>query len=141
MWRQNSRAHLWFLLAIYILVFSACGEQENVLESIKESGEFRFVTVNSPLTYFKGSDGTAEGLEYELARLFAESMSLKLNLIVVDNKQEIDSHISHNKAHIGSSALALSGYPDSTLQYGPAYITAKRQLIYHQKNRKPKSIE
>ena len=138
---KKSNTQFLFLSLMFILVFSACGDQKTILETIRESGELRFVTVESPLTYFKGSDGAAEGLEYELASMFAQNLGLKLNLIVVGNKHEVVSLINNNKAHIGSSALALSGYPDNTLQYGPAYITAKRQLVYHQKNKRPRSIE
>lgn len=137
---QKSNRQFLFLFLIFALVLSGCGDQKTFLETIRESGELRFVTVESPLTYFKGSDGAAEGLEYELASMFAQNLGLKLNLIIVGNKHDLVSLINNNKAHIGSSALALSGYPDNTLQYGPAYITAKRQLVYHQKNRKPKSI-
>ena len=141
MWSQKSSNKLLFLFVMLTLMLTACGDQKTVLETIRESGELRFVTVESPLTYFKSSDGTAEGLEYELARMFAQYLGLGLNLIVVGNKYDVVSLINNNKAHVGSSALALSDYPDNTLQYGPAYITAKRQLVYHQKNRKPKSIE
>jgi len=140
-WSQKSSNKLLFLFVMFMLMLTACGDQKTVLETIRESGELRFATVESPLTYFKSSDGIAEGLEYELASMFAQHLGLGLNLIVVSNKHDVVSLINNNKAHVGSSALALSGYPDNTLQYGPAYITAKRQLVYHQKNRKPKSIE
>lgn len=137
---QNSNRKFLFLFFIFTLVLSGCGDRKTFLETIRESGELRFVTVESPLTYYKGSDGAAEGLEYELASMFAQYLGVKLNLIVVGNKHDIVSLINNNKAHIGSSALALSGYPDNKLQYGPAYITAKRQLVYHKKNRRPRSI-
>jgi len=139
-WGQKNNIQLLFLPILCILVFSSCGDQKTVLESIRESGELRFVTVESPLTYFKGSDGKAEGLEFDLASMFADSLGLNLNLIVVKNKHDVTSLINKNKAHLGSSASALSGYPDNTLEYGPAYITARRQLVYHQKSRKPGSI-
>ena len=140
MWGQKSNIQLLFLPVLCVLLLSSCGDQKTVLETIRESGELRFVTVESPLTYFKGSDGKAEGLEYELASMFADSLDLDLNLIIVKNKHDVTSLINKNKAHIGSSASALSGYPDNMLEYGPAYITARRQLVYHQKNRKPGSI-
>ena len=139
-WGQISNIQLLFLSTLCVLVLSSCGDQKTILEKIRESGEFRFVTVESPLTYFKGSDGKAEGLEFELASMFADSLGLDLNLIIVKTKHDVTSLINNNKAHIGSSALALSGYPNNTLEYGPAYITARRQLVYHQKNRKPGSI-
>jgi len=141
MWGRKSNNKLLFLSAIFTLMLTACGDKRTVLEIIRESGELRFVTVESPLTYFKGSDGTAEGPEYELASMFAQHLGLELNLIVVGNKHDVVSLINNNKAHVGSSALALSAYPNNTLQYGPAYITSKRQLVYYHKNRKPKSIE
>jgi len=141
MWSQKSSNKLLFLSAIITLILTACGDQKTGLESIRESGELRFVTVESPLTYFKGSDGISEGLEYELASMFAQHLGLELNLIVVGNRHDVVSLINNNKGHVGSSAQALSGYPNNTLQFGPAYITARRQVVYHQKNRKPKSIE
>jgi membrane-bound lytic murein transglycosylase F len=140
MWGQKNNIQLFFLPVLCVLLISSCGDKKTVLESIRESGELRFVTVESPLTYFKGSDGKAEGLEYELASMFAASLNLDLKLIVVKNKHDVTSLINKNKAHIGSSASALSGYPDNTLEYGPAYITARRQLVYHQKNRRAGSI-
>lgn len=138
---QKINRNFLFLSLIFILVSSGCGDKKTVLDTIRASGELRFVTVEGPLTYFKGSDGTSEGLEYDLASIYAQSLGLKLNLIVVGNKHEIVALINNNKAHFGSSASALSNYPDNTLQYGPAYITAKRQLVYHQKNERPRSIE
>ncbi len=127
------------LLSIFcILVFSACDNQNTIIEQIRESGELRFATVESPLTYFKGSSGEAEGLEYELASMFADRLDVDLNLLVAKNKHDVTSLVTNNKTHIGASAL--SGYPDNTLEYGFVYITAKRQLIYNQKNIKPKSI-
>ncbi|MFB3100328.1 MAG: membrane-bound lytic murein transglycosylase MltF [Gammaproteobacteria bacterium] len=139
-WGQKSNIQRLFLSVLYVLVLSSCGDQKTILEKIRESGELRFATVESPLTYFKGSDGKAEGIEFDLASMFADSLNLDLNLIIVKNKHDVASLINKNKAHIGSSALALSGYPNNTLEYGPAYITARRQLVYHQKNRKPRSI-
>ncbi len=140
MWGRKRNIQLLLLFILCSSVLSSCGDQKTILEKIRDSGELRFVTVESPLTYFKGSDEKAEGLEYELASMFADSLGLDLNLIIVKNKYNMISLINKNKAHIGSSASALSGYPDNTLEYGPAYITARRQLVYHQKNRKPGSI-
>lgn len=140
MWFQKSSHKILFLWVIFLCGLSACSDEKTTLEKIRDSGELRFVTVESPLTYYKGSDGVAHGLEYELASMFAESLGIKLKLIVVSNKHEVVSLIKNHKAHIGSAALALSGYPDNTLQYGPAYIKAKRQLVYHHTNRKPRSI-
>jgi len=140
MWGRKSNVQLLYLSILCTLLLASCGDQKTILETIRESGELRFVTVESPLTYFKGSDGKAEGLEYELASLFADSLDLDLNLIIVKNKHDVTSLINKNKAHLGSSASALSGYPDNPLEYGPAYITARRQLVYHRKDRKSESI-
>ncbi len=115
MWGQKSNIQLLFLSILYVLLLSACADQKTVLETIRESGELRFVTVESPLTYFKGSDGKAEGLEFDLANMFSDSLDLDLNLIIVKNKHDVTSLINKNKAHIGSSASALSGYHDNTL--------------------------
>ncbi len=137
---QKNRRNFLLLSLIYTLVYSGCGDRKTVLDTIRESGELRFVTVESPLTYFKGSDATPEGLEYDLASMYAQSLDLKLNLIVVGNEHEMVALIKNNKAHLGSSASALADYPGNKMQYGYAYLMARKQLVYNHKNARPGSV-
>ncbi len=133
---KKSRYLLWRVLLISPLVFSACGEK-SMLEEIRESGELRFVTVESPLTYFVDEHGNARGAEYELASLFAWSLGIALKVIAVGNEYDVVSLIENHKAHVGSSALTPLNYPAHLLQHGPAYMTARRQLVYYQKDKNP----
>ena len=126
---------LRFVLVIHLLFLAACNEK-SVLETIRGSGELRFVTVSSPLTYFVDKNGNIEGIEYELAKRFAESLNVSLKVIVVDNEYEVVELLKNNKAHIGSSALTPPSYPLHGLQRGPSYALARRQLVYYQKDKK-----
>ncbi len=54
-------------------------EPKSVLEQIRERGVLRVGTLNNQLSYYIGPDGPA-GLDYELAREFAEELGVKLEV-------------------------------------------------------------
>ncbi len=51
--------------------------QDTQLNQILSRGELRISTLNSPLTYTV-SNGTPSGLDYELAKRFADYLGVKL---------------------------------------------------------------
>lgn len=53
MWGRKRNIQLLLLSILCASVLSSCGDQKTILEKIRDSGELRFVTVESPLTYFK----------------------------------------------------------------------------------------
>ena len=77
---------------------TACTVEKTQLEQIQERGEIRLVTVYSPTTYMVDSDSES-GFEYELARLLAEQMKLKLSVVVASSKSDmIDKAPAQNLA-------------------------------------------
>ena len=65
-----------------------CTPAPTVLEQILERGELKFVTRNSPTTYYLGP-GEPRGIEYELARGFAAKLGVQLTVMAAEQPWQI----------------------------------------------------
>ena len=75
------------------------------LEEIRARGELRVVTINSPTSYYLGTHG-AEGLEFALARAFAQELGVTLVISPVAN-------VAAMQAELGRRAARTSRPPSS----------------------------
>ena len=113
---------------------------DSLLEQIKQSGEFRVVTRNSPVTFYHGTD-QPRGIDYELAQGFANWLGVDLKIYVAEPFREILSHITTGNAHVGAAGLTVTESSKALVDFGPTYQTTDQQLIYRVGSRKPKTIE
>ena len=112
---------------------------ESVLDQIIDSGELKVLTRNSPTTYYEGADGPA-GLEYDLAKMFADQLGVKLTLIVPDSLGELLDGIKDGKAHIAAAGLTITEPRKETLKFGPSYQEITEQLVYNINRSRPKNL-
>lgn len=119
---------------------TACTVEKTQLEQIQERGEIRLVTVYSPTTYMVDSDSES-GFEYELARLLAEQMKLKLSVVVAFSKSDMIDKLKQDKADIavGLNRKSYAGDPD--LVAGPEYDSVLLQVVYHNGMDAPKTFD
>ena len=68
-------------LGIIVLFYTS---EDSLLKQIKQSGELRVVTREGLTTYYNGPNGKT-GLEYELAKRFADELGVDLHIIVTNN--------------------------------------------------------
>lgn len=111
----------------------------SLLEKIHQAGELVVVTRNSPTTYYETIQGPA-GLEYELTKLFATELDVKLKVIVADTLNEVFDHIQKKNAHIAAAGLTITKDRMKHFHFGPAYQKIKEQLVYNNANRRPKNL-
>ena len=71
----------------------------NLLNQVLDNGELVIVTRNSSTTYYEGPNGKT-GFEYELAKLFADSLGVKLKVITSDNLHEIFEILNTGKIQL-----------------------------------------
>lgn len=120
------------LLTILLLGFitSFCTPKDGVLEQIKARGELRIITRQALTTYYENSRGKA-GLEYDLAKRFADSLGVKLYVEVTDDFQQMVQALQQHRVDIAAAGFIAN---DETLlnsiQFGPSYQDVKFQLIY-----------
>lgn len=97
------------------------------------------VTRNSPTTYYEDADGPA-GLEYEMAKMFANRLGVKLVLLVPGSFNDLLNKLRNNSVHIAAAGLTVTKDREKEFLFGPAYQEITEQLVYNTANRRPKNL-
>ncbi|AKG67817.1 MULTISPECIES: membrane-bound lytic murein transglycosylase MltF [Serratia] len=115
------------------------GGQGGQLEAIKARGELRVSTLNSPLTYFTTPQGPS-GLDYELAKSFANYLGVKLVVIPHQNINDLFDDLDDDNADILAAGLIYNRDRLSRSSTGPAYYSVSQQLVYRLGTTRPKTF-
>ncbi|MCG8709464.1 membrane-bound lytic murein transglycosylase MltF [Brenneria sp. 4F2] len=114
--------------------------QDDQLRQILSRGELRVSTVNSPLTY-TNSNGAPAGLDYELAKRFADYLGVKL---VVSSRKNLDTlfdDLDNDDADILAAGLIYNHERLGRFRAGPTYYSVSQQMVYRLGNPRPKTME
>ncbi len=122
------------------LALTACGRPASLLEEVKSSGELVVATRNSPTTYYEGPNGPT-GLEYDLARLFAEELGVRLRLEIPQNFSAILPMVIRGDVHLAAAGLTITEARRKLVRFGPSYQSITPQLVYRQGMPRPKSLD
>ncbi|KMQ73907.1 membrane-bound lytic murein transglycosylase MltF [Marinobacter subterrani] len=120
------------------LIITGCS-QPSTLQEIREEGVLHVITRVAPSIYIEEEDGPT-GYDYELAKLFAEELGVKLNVRVADDNTEILSVLRKNYAHIGMAGLSSQTALAGEYHTVPTGITAQSVLIYNRDVESPESL-
>jgi membrane-bound lytic murein transglycosylase F len=115
------------------------GGQGGQLEAIKARGELRISTLNSPLTYFTTPQGPS-GLDYELAKSFANYLGVKLVVIPHQNINDLFDDLDDDNADLLAAGLIYNRDRLSRASTGPAYYSVSQQLVYRLGTTRPKTF-
>jgi len=111
----------------------------SVLERIKQDGELVVYTRNSPSTYYEGPDAPA-GLEYDMAKLFADELGVKLTMVIPESLADILEGLKGGMAHFAAAGLTVTEERKKHFRFGPPYQEVTEQLVYHADHPKPKDL-
>lgn len=129
---------LLLALALWPNITWHCG-QRGQLAAIKFRGELRISTLNSPLTYFTTKQG-AGGLDYELAKHFANYLGVKLVVISQQNINDMFNDLDEDNADLLAASLNYNPERLANARIGPTYYSVSQQLVYRLGNPRPKSF-
>ena len=125
------------------MLIAACSENNskplNLLQRIQKQGQLIVLTRNSPTTYYEGPRGKM-GLEYELARRFANYLGVRLKVVVPDSFKDILPILIRGEAHIAAAGLTVTRDRKKLVRFGPAYQNIAQQLVYRLGTRKPRNL-
>ncbi len=129
------------VIASILFIFNFLPELSNLslLEQIKNNGQLVVVTRNSPTTYYESADGPT-GLEYEMAKIFANELGVELTLVIPDSLGDLLNKVSSNAIHIAAAGLTITKDREKIFRFGPAYQEITEQLIYNIYNKRPKNL-
>ncbi len=131
----------YLILPLMLLLLAGCsnGPEQNTLEAILADGELRVLTRNTATTYYEGATGPV-GVEYELAKGFADYLGVELKLIVASNVSEILSQLAEGEAHLAAAGLTITEPRQMWLRFTPAYQFITPQLVYRAGQVRPRSL-
>lgn len=127
-------------IAILAALVGTCSSPPPMLDQVKDLGELRVVTRDTPTAYFVGPDGPA-GPEYDLVRGFAESLGVSLVIETVESVSEILPLVNEGKAHMAAAGLSITDSRREYLSFGYPYNSVDMHLIYKLGTGKPHSIQ
>ena len=91
--------------AVFVLLVAGCSRfHASAVDEIRHRGELRVVTLNLPTCYYLGAQAP-EGLEYELASLFAAQLGVKLTIYPVANESALQAELGAGRADIAAASL------------------------------------
>ncbi len=120
------------------LIITGCS-RPSTLQEIRDEGVLHVITRTAPSIYALTEDGPT-GYDYELAKLFADDLGVKLRIRVVEDNTEILSVLEKNYAHFGMAGL--SGQPEQANRYHTVVtgITAQSIVVYNRDVERPESL-
>ncbi|MEY4923157.1 MAG: hypothetical protein RLY17_1874, partial [Pseudomonadota bacterium] len=113
--------------------------QEGQLDQIKARGALRVSTISSPLIYATGSNGPS-GLDYELAKRFADYLGVKLVITPRHNIDNLFNALDNDDADMLAAGLIYNRERLNRARIGPAYYSVSQQLVYRLGAPRPKSF-
>jgi len=127
-------------IALLALLVGTCSSPPSTLDQVRELGELRVVTRNSPTAYYVGPNGPA-GPEYDLVQGFADYLGVDLVIETVDNVSEITPYLTSGSADMAAAGLSSTQSRREHLNFGHPYNAVDMHLIYKLGTGKPRSIE
>ena len=93
----------------------------------------RFVTINSPNTYYVDSQNSYAGLEYDLAKAFVEFLgpAYKLEFIVVDNFSRVLPTLIEGDADIAAADISITDTRRRKVRFGPPFHQVQSYVVYN----------
>nr|WP_222939647.1 membrane-bound lytic murein transglycosylase MltF [Photobacterium sp. BZF1] len=141
--RPNSSIKHFIALLLSVLVLNGClwqEEPQSDLERIREEGVLRVGTLNNQLSYYIGNEGPT-GLDYELARRFADKLGVKLEMKAMFTLSGLFPGLERGDVDILAAGLTMTDERLAQFRAAPAYYYASQKVVYKKGQWRPRSIE
>ena len=118
------------------IMLSTCSSPPSLLERILRTGELKVVTRNTPAAFYYGAD-EPRGIEYELARGYAEKLGVSLRIYIDD---DVFPDLVSGKAQIGAASLTIADSRRDSVTFGPGYQEIEPLIIYRSGTPRPRKL-
>ena len=137
---KKGRRVLAGLVLVPMMVSFAPSAAKNRLTEVLEEGELRVVTRHSATTYFQGPDGPG-GVEYELARKFADLLGLKLKVVAAANVEGVLDTLAAGEADLAAAGLTVTEARQKRFRFTPPYQQVREQVVYRSGTPRPDDLQ
>jgi membrane-bound lytic murein transglycosylase F len=136
--QRPGKATLKALAAFAVVaLFARCSQAPSTLDRIRSRGELRVVTLNLPTCYYLGAQGP-EGLDYDLARLFAAELGVRLKIYAVPSEAAIRTELADGRADIAAAQLTWNRSWERVGRPAAPYTRIPQLVVYRQDGVRPR---
>lgn len=116
----------------------------SLLDKIRAKKYLNVVLLNSPSTYYIGSDGP-KGFEYDILDAYSKHLGVELNITTANTTKEAIDLSKNPDIHITSASLAKTPLREKNFNFGPSYFEVQEQVVCYRgmlwNGNFPKNIE
>ncbi len=133
----------WLALAGLCTALLGCKEPASSQAPQKPAPDpytIRFVTINSPSTYYIDSQNNYAGLEYDLAKRFVEFIGppYTLEFVVVDSFSKVLPALIRDEADIAAADISVTTPRKRQVAFGPPFNQVQSMVVFNKdKNKEP----
>lgn len=148
---MTRRKHAFpFTIVISALALAACSGgglqgSENAasadIDAIKSAGVLRVATRNAPTTYYINRNRQPVGPEYAMARAFADSVGVELELVETKSVSKALAAVENGKADLAAAGLTATAGRANRFAFGPSYQQVSQQVVCRTRSKQAKSVE
>jgi membrane-bound lytic murein transglycosylase F len=109
------------------------------LDAIRKRGALRVLTRNSSTTYFLYR-GEELGFEYELAREFARTLGVRLELVIPPSREALAQYLREGKGDLIAAGLAVTADRSREFAFTAPYNRVSELLVVPAKDRTTQSL-
>ncbi|EGQ7851500.1 membrane-bound lytic murein transglycosylase MltF [Vibrio vulnificus] len=130
-----------FILATSIFLAGCQIESKptSELDQIKQRGVLRVGTLNNQLSYYIGPDGQA-GLDYELARQFADELGVRLEIKTAFRQSELFPMLKRGDIDLVATGLSQTPRVIKQFRPGPSYYYVSQVVVYKNGALRPRNL-
>ena len=137
--KNLSQSRLFIFLSI-ILLLGACSNGGDRLEQIKAKGELVVLTRNAATTYYESREGYL-GVEYEIAKAFADSLGVEARFIIKEDISDLFNSVNEGYGDLAAAGLTHTEERGEKYLFGPIYQMVAQQLVCRRGGKRPKKVE
>lgn len=141
--KKNEEVRRLLKATVFIAIaalLATCSRPPSMLEQIRESGELRVATLNSPITFYYGPWG-AEGPEYDLLQGLANHLNVELHIVAADRYADLMRQVEGAEVHLAAAGLGVTAERASRVRFGAAYQRVQQLVVVRRGHRPPRSPE
>lgn len=109
------------------------------LEAVKSSGKLVVLTSNGPTSYYEGPDGPT-GPEYDMLKSFADSLKVRLEIVVPEHPSDILPMLAADQAHMASGMFVTDARKRSA-RFSAPYQEIHLQVVYRLGTEAPRDLQ
>ena len=137
--RARNRAILT-LISMGVLFYLSSSQQITDIERIKNNGVITMLTTPGPTTYFEDGRGK-NGFEYIIARAFADSIGVALNVQTKSSLRGLLLAIGGPQGDFAAANIVETALRSKTMQFSTPYLETSQLLIYQRGSNRPISLQ